>query len=226
PELLDFLAAKLRDDPGQSLKSLHRLIVTSAAWRQSSAENAAASAVDAGNTLCWRANRRRLSAEELRDAVLSVSGKLGREMGGPSFQDFVIEKPEHSPHYEYELHDPDDPKAQRRSIYRMIVRSRTQPFLTTLDCADPSQMVAKRDETTTAPQALALMNNPFMTAMAGHFAARVKDAPSPTAAAFEIATGRAPRPEEAGALAEYGKRHGLANACRVILNLSEFAYVD
>jgi hypothetical protein len=226
PELLDHLAARLRDDPKQSLKSLHRLIVTSATWRQSSVNDPARASVDSENAYYWRANRRRLSAEELRDAVLFSAGRLNREMGGPSFQDFVIEKPEHSPHYQYHLHDHSEPKAQRRSIYRMIARSQTQPFLTTLDCADPSQMVAKRDETTTALQALALMNNPFMTTMAADFAARVKTEPDPVAAAFAIATTRPPREDERAALAAYAEAQGLENACRVILNLSEFAYVD
>ncbi|MBL9153009.1 MAG: DUF1553 domain-containing protein [Verrucomicrobiales bacterium] len=226
PELLDYLAAALRDDPKQSLKSLHRLIVTSATWRQGSAGDPAKAAVDGENAYYWRANRRRLSAEELRDAVLVAAGKLNREMGGPSFQDFVIEKPEHSPHYQYHLHDHNDPKSHRRSIYRMIARSQTQPFLTTLDCADPSQMVAKRDETTTALQALALLNNPFMTTMAGHFAARVKGNADPVGAAFAIVTGRAAREEERAALAGYADAHGLENACRVMMNLSEFAYVD
>jgi hypothetical protein len=226
PELLDFLAAKLRDDPKQSLKSLHRLIVTSAAWRQSSADDPERSAIDGDNTLYWRSHRRRLSAEELRDAVLFSAGKLNRELGGPSFQDFVIDKPAHSPHYEYHLHDHNDPKSHRRSIYRMIARSQTQPFLTTLDCADPSQMVAKRDETTTALQALALMNNPFMTTMAGHFAARVKGEADPVGAAFGIVTGRTPTEGERTALAAYAEAHGLENACRVMFNLSEFAYVE
>lgn len=226
PELLDFLAATLRDDPDQSLKNLHRMIVTSAAWRQASTHDPAMAEIDGNNAYYWRANRRRLSAEELRDSVLAVSGKLSREMGGPSFQDFVIEKPQHSPHYEYHLHDPDDPKSQRRSIYRMIVRSKTQPFLTTLDCADPSQMVAKRDETTTALQALALLNNPFMETMSEHFAERVGDAPDGVAAAFEYATGRAPDESEMKELSAYAQAYGLANTCRIIFNLSEFAYVD
>ena len=115
--------------------------------------------IDSGNVLLWRANRRKLDAEALRDGMLFVAGKLDERMGGPAFQDFVIEKPEHSPHYEYHLHDPEDPKSHRRSIYRFLVRSQTQPFMTTLDCADPSMIVDKRSETVTALQALALLNN-------------------------------------------------------------------
>ena len=94
-------------------------------------------------------------------------------MYGPGFQDFVIDKPEHSPHYEYHRHDPEDPRCHRRSIYRFIVRSQQQPFMTTLDCADPSMRVEKRNETITPLQALALLNNGFMLAMSRHFAARV-----------------------------------------------------
>ena len=116
PELLDWLAAEFRDGGG-SLKQLHRLIVTSATYRQTS--NAAGgmrnmeakdpNAIDANNIYLWRMNRRKLEAEAVHDAVLAAAGKLDRTMGGPGFQDFVIEKPEHSPHYQYDLHDPEDP---------------------------------------------------------------------------------------------------------------------
>ena len=111
-------------------------------------------------------NRRQLEAEELRDAVLAVSGRLDRTMYGPGFQDFVIEKPEHSPHYRYDLYDPEDAASHRRSVYRWIIRSQPQPFLTTLDCADPSILVGKRNQTLTPIQALALLNDRFMLVMA------------------------------------------------------------
>ena len=90
-------------------------------------------------------NRRRLRPRRSATAILAVSGKLDRTMYGPSFQDFVIEKPEHSPHYQYHLHDPDDPRSHRRSIYRFLVRSQQQPFMAALDCADPSMAVDKRN---------------------------------------------------------------------------------
>ena len=102
PELLDWLALEFRDG-GQSLKALHRLIVTSATYRQASASNPAAEAVDAGNSLLWRMNRRKLEAEAVRDAALQAAGQLDATMYGPAFRDFVVEHPEHSPHYEYEL---------------------------------------------------------------------------------------------------------------------------
>ena len=229
PELLDWLAVEFRDG-GRRLKPLHRLIVTSSVYRQQSQSNALAEQVDSSNTLLWRANRRKLDAEALRDSLLFVAGKLDDRMGGPAFQDFVIEKPEHSPHYEYHLHDPEDPKSHRRSIYRFLVRSQTQPFMTTLDCADPSMIVDKRSETVTALQALALLNNKLVLSMSSHMAKRI-EAASPdqrqrVAFAFRLATGRSPRPDEAEALSDYARQHGLPQTCRVILNLNEFAFVD
>ncbi len=192
PELLDWLAVEFRDN-GQSIKQLHRLIVTSAAYRQSSVGNETHAKIDADNAYLWRMNRRRLEAEAVRDSVLSVSGKLDRHLGGPGFQDFVIEKPEHSPHYQYHLHDPDDPRCHRRSVYRFLVRSQQQPFMTTLDCADPSMQVDKRNETLSALQALALLNNGFMLTMSKHFAANVEtmaeDVPGRVTAAYRLALG-------------------------------------
>lgn len=175
-------------------------------------------------------NRRKLEAEALRDATLQVAGKLDPKMGGPSFQDFVIDQPAHSPHYEYHLHDPNDPKSHRRSIYRFIVRSQPQPFMTTLDCADPSMRVDKRNESLSALQALALLNNGFMVTMSGHFAKRIEaqtQEPSEQAKLiFRLALSREPSKQEEELFAIYIREHGLANACRAALNLNEFAFVD
>ena len=171
-----------------------------------------------------------MEAEAVRDSILFASGKLDLTMGGPSFQDFVVEKPEHSPHYQYHLHDPEDTKAHRRAIYRFVVRSKQQPFMSALDCADPSLAVEKRNQTITPQQALALLNNNLAVAMAKHFAARVEklavDDTGRIAAAFRLALGREPTTRERDALVAYVKEHGLANACRVILNLNEFVFVD
>ncbi|MEK6260790.1 MAG: DUF1553 domain-containing protein [Planctomycetota bacterium] len=251
PELLDWLAIEFRDG-GRSLKQLHRLIVTSATYRQSAelgarsaerkkSDSASSSSaphsalpdprsIDSSNVLLWRANRRKLDAEALRDSMLFVAGKLDDRMGGPAFQDFVIEKPEHSPHYEYHLHDPEDPRSHRRSIYRFLVRSQTQPFMTTLDCADPSMIVDKRSETVTPLQALALLNNKLVLSMSRHTAARVEaaayDERQRVALAFRLAIGRSPTTDETDALSDYARQHGLIQTCRVILNLNEFAFVD
>lgn len=231
PELLDSLAATLRDDPEQSVKSLVRLIVTSEAYRRASGHDGANAAIDAGNACHWRANRRRLTAEEFRDSVLSLGGTLNREAGGKPFQDFIIEKPEHSPHYQYHLHDPDDPASHRRTIYRFVVRSQPQPMLTTLDCADPSTSVPSRDESTTALQALTQWNSRFVEAMSRHFGERLrKEAPESSEAkvelAFRLAAGRAPSTEEREVLVAHLKDHGEESLARVVLNLNAFVYVD
>lgn len=227
PELLDFLAARLRDDPRHSLKSLVRLLVTSRAYRRASVHDAANARLDANNELLWRANRRRLSAEEFRDSVLSAAGVLRLEpRGGPSFQDFVIEKPQHSPHYQYHLHDPNDAAGHRRSIYRFIVRSQPQPFLTSLDCADPSQSVPQRDESTTALQALAQWNNRLVEAMSVHFGERLALAADPVAFACQTALRRAPTADERAALTHHLQAHGPAALARVVFNLNAFVYLD
>jgi mono/diheme cytochrome c family protein len=229
PELLDWLAAEFRDGGG-SLKSLHRLIVTSETYRQSSSGDPAGAEIDSGNTLLWRQNRRRLEAEAVRDSVLAVSGRLDLRMGGPGWQDFVIERPEHSPHYVYGKADPEDATTFRRSIYRFIVRSQTQPWMTSLDCADPSMRVDRRSESLSPLQALALLNNGFMLTQARHFAARVSaetaDLAAQVARAHVLAIGRAPSSEEAARLGEFGRAHGLPALCRVLLNLNEFLFID
>ncbi|MBN8625438.1 MAG: DUF1553 domain-containing protein [Planctomycetes bacterium] len=247
PELLDWLAAEFRDGgvfvDAQSIKSLHRLIVTSHAYRQISGQAAGgrgqrepeslkiAQSIDAENRLLWRANRRRLDAEALRDSVLVLGGKLDRTMYGPSFRDFVIDKPQHSPHYEYHLHDPNDPKSHRRSVYRFIVRSQPQPFMTTFDCADPSMQVDRRNESLSPLQALTLLNSGLTVTMAEHFAARLEATTSGTTAnriarGFYEASGRAPTAAELDELTKFAERHGLAAACRVLLNLNEFMFID
>jgi hypothetical protein len=247
PEMLDWLAVEFRDG-GQSMKSLHRLICISAVYRQVSSiaefgmRNAESQnsiphsafriphLVDSENTLLWRMNPRRLTAEELRDAALAVSGKLDLTMGGPGFMDFVIEHPEHSPHYEYGLYDPNNPRTHRRAVYRFIVRSQPQPFMDTLDCADPSMSVPKREETLTSLQALAMLNNRFMIAMSQHFAERLAreqpTLPDQIARGFHLATGRTPTADELNELTNYAQEHGIANACRVMLNLNELVFVD
>ena len=229
PEMLDWLAVEFRDH-GQSFRKLHRLIVTSAVYRQTSGSNPAAEAVDAENSFLWRMNRRRLEAEEIRDSMLAVSGQLNTEIGGPGFYLFELEKPEHSPHYEYNKFDPEDIRSHRRSVYRFIVRSQPDPFMTTLDCADSSQSTPRRHETQTALQALSLLNNRFTLSMAQHFATRLETEAQSTDAridlAFRLLTGRTPSLEERLQTIEYAEQHGLPALCRLLFNLSEFVFVD
>ena len=234
PELLDWLAIRFRDNGG-TFKDFHRLLLHSATYRQASMGQSSearrkAEAVDSGNRLHWKMNRRRLSAEEVRDSILAASGKLNPKMGGPGFYLFKLEKTAHSPHYEYHKFDPEDTNSHRRSVYRFIVRSQPNPFMTTLDCADSSQSTPKRNETLTALQALSLLNNKFTLTMASHFAARLqKDAPDLPARidlAHQLLTGRKPAPDEAKLLATYAQQHGMNNLCRALFNLSEFTFLD
>lgn len=229
PELLDWLAVEFRDNGG-SLKQLHNLIVKSHTYRQASLHNANAESIDSGNSLLWKHNRRRLEAEAIRDSVLAVSGKLDLSMGGPGWQDFVIEHPEHSPHYEYALADPEDPKTWRRSVYRFIVRSQTQPWMTSLDCADPSMRVDKRNESLSSIQALALLNNGFMLTQAKHFAERVARSTDNLSlqvdTAYQIALGTTPSESTRTQLIEFTKQNGLPYLCRLLFNLNAFSFVD
>ncbi len=233
PDLLDWLACEFRDSGG-SFKKLHKLIVMSATYRQASqtpnSKFQIPNSKDSDNRFLWRQNRRKLDAESVRDSVLFVSGKLDTRMGGRAFQDFVVEKPEHSPHYEYHLHDPDDPKSHRRSIYRFIVRSQLEPFMTTLDCADPSISVSRRNESVSALQALALLNNGLMLTMSKHFAEKLDasggDLNTKIERGFREAIGRLPTAEEKKSLSSYAQQYGLANACRLLFNLNEFAFAD
>ena len=222
PELLDWLAVWFRDEARGSLKSLHRLVVTSAAYRQVSTHNEAAARVDSDNRLLWRMNRIRVDAEGVRDAVLAVAGKLDLTMGGPSVRMFAF-KDDHSPVYDYAKFDPDAPGAYRRSIYRFIVRSVPDPFMERLDCPDPSVLTPKRTMTLTAIQALAMWNNPFMVRMAEHLAARVGQDASEAA---RLVLGRDLHTDEVPAYRDYAAKHGMANLARLLLNTNEFLFVD
>ena len=227
PELLEWLADEFRTT--QSFRHLHRLIVNSATWRQQSTFHEANAGIDSDNQFLWRMNRRRLSAEEVRDTVLSVSGKLNLKMGGPGFYLFALEQTAHSPHYEYHKFDPNDETSHRRSIYRFIVRSQPNPFMTTLDCADSSQSTPRRTETLTSLQALSLLNNKFTLTMARHFSDRVEAESADDSAAgraFLLTTGREPTADELRVLETYAFEHGLTNLCRVLLNASEFVFID
>lgn len=227
--LLDWLAIEFRDN-GQSMKQLHRLIVTSSVYRQSSRNQTSNQQIDQDNRFLWRMNRRRLTAEEIRDSILTVSGRTDTKMGGPGFYLFALEKTEHSPHYEYHKFDPSDPKSHRRSVYRFIVRSQPDPYMTTLDCADSSQSTPKRIETLTSLQALSLLNNRFNLEMSGRFSERLTrdndTLESQVASGFESITGRKPHPSEHDDLVKYAQQHGLRNLCRVLFNLSEFVFID
>jgi hypothetical protein len=235
PELLDWLARQLQTN-SWSLKSIHRLICLSAAYRrasspttdQSESQQKLAQTVDADNRFLWRQNPRRLDAESLRDAVLAVSGKLNQQMFGPGYRDFVY-KEEYAPVYTYITAD--DPELWRRSIYRFVVRTSPEPFLATLDCPNAANLSPTRNVTTTALQSLALLNTEFMLKQAEYFAARLTENSDSTptgqvSMAFRSAFGRQPSAAESTASIAFVKSAGLTEFCRALLNANEFVYID
>ena len=176
-------------------------------------------------------NRRRLDAESIHDAVLLISGKLDRTMGGPSVKQFIQTPGVHvTPNVDYDKFDPDAPANYRRSVYRFLFRTLPDPFMESLDCPDGSQATPVRSASVTALQALALLNDKFMVRQSEHIAERAakvgKDIDKQVAEAYRLILGRAPTTKEAKAVGAYAARRGLANACRVLLNSNEFVFVD
>ena len=153
PELLDYLAVKFVES-GWSLKKLHRLIMTSAAYRQSSADNEAARKVDPENQLLWRMNRRRLEIEAVRDSMLAAAGRLDLTAGGVPFPLTA------------------EPSTPRRSVYGFIERGRIPALLNAFDFASPDQHAPLRYVTTVPQQALFFLNSPFVAEQASALANR------------------------------------------------------
>jgi len=226
-ELLDWLAAELVASDW-SLKHLHRLIVTSATYRQSSADRPPAARIDADNRLLWRFNPHRLDAESLRDSLLLVAGQLDRRRGGPGYRDFVT-RVQNSQFYE--PIDEDRPEFHRRTLYRTWIRSGRDRLLDAFDCPDPSTKTPRRASTTTPLQALALLNHTFSLAMADGFAERIEreagdDPGTQVDRAFRLIHSRRPTAQERQASLEFVTRHKLPALCRVLFNSNEFLYVD
>jgi hypothetical protein len=229
PELLDWLAVTFLESGG-SLKQLHRLIVTSAAYRQSSENNEAFAAIDADNRLLWRMNRARLDAESVRDTVLQIAGKLNVTMGGPSVKQFIQTPGIHvTPNVDYLNFDVDRPESNRRSVYRFLFRTLPDPFMESLDCPDFSQAAPVRNSAVTAMQALSMLHNRFMVRMSEHLAQRAADAGTEPAeqvrVAYRLILQRDPNEREGKLLCDFVARHGLANACRMLLNSNEFIFL-
>ena len=231
PQLLDWLATKFIES-GWSVKALHRVIVNSATYRQSSTQTGSdyyrrAVSLDADNQLLWRFPPRRLEAEAVRDAVLSVSGQLNLEIGGPSFRPFDALK---FPANAYLPVDKIGAEFNRRTVYRMNVNSGKEPLLDAFDCPDPSVKTPRRGVTSTPLQALALMNNSFLQRHAGLFAERAlkesaNDLPRAIRTAYRLALGRPPAEQEAERALAAARARSLTNVCWALLNSTEFVYV-
>ncbi len=230
PDLLDWLATWFLDH-GQSQKQLDRLLVTSGVYLQSTQLDPRCAAVDGDNTLLWRMSRTRLDAEAIRDAVLEVAGRLDLTMGGPSVKQFVESPGIHvTPNVDYESFDVDRPENRRRSVYRFLFRTLPDPFMETLDCPDASQLMPTRSSSVTALQALALLNNAFIVRMGEHLAERLAgrhtDLDAQVDDLYETVLCRAASATERATLTDFAARRGLANACRLLLNCSEFVFVN
>ncbi len=227
PELLDWLASDLVRS-GWSLKALHKRILMSRTYRQASRFDEAAASTDAGNQLLWQFPTRRLDGEEVRDAMLAVSGDLNRALHGPSFRPFRFGEARGSLR-NYILTDDDSSALRRRTVYRMNIITGGDPMLEALDCPLPSTKTPKRRSTTTALQALSLMNNAFVQKRARGLAERlqreVRGLDGQVQRAFELALGRSPREPELAASRSLAERGGLETLCWGLFNTSEFLYV-
>lgn len=229
PELLDWLAVWFRDEAKGSLKALHKLIVTSATYRQSSSPNAAASAIDPDNRLLWRMNRSRLDADSIRDSVLAISGHLDFAMGGPSISNFTSKPgPQTTPTLNYENFDWNTPGAARRSIYRVVWRGIADPFMDAIDFPDMGLLSPVRSFSASPLQSLALFNNEFVLHHCERFAARLESSggmEQRIAAAFRLVYQRDPSGEEAADFTALANKHGLPAALRVLFNSNEFLFL-
>ena len=228
PELLDWLAVWFRDDAGGSLKKLHRLIVTSASYRQAAGK---LDTTDPDNRYLSRMNRTRLDAEEVRDAILLMSGRLELRMGGPSDQQFDLQPGIHvTPKVDYTKFDVDSDMARRRSVYRFLFRTLPDPMMDALDCPAGDQLAPVRNNSVTVQQALALWNSAFTVRYAEHFASQLDRGATGLEhsinEACEWTWGRLPDADEARELSAYAKQHGLANLCRLLFNSNEFVFVN
>ncbi|QEL15387.1 DUF1553 domain-containing protein [Limnoglobus roseus] len=232
PELLDRLAGELIEH-GWSLKYVHKLMVTSAAYRQSSAKNPAAVAMDADNRLLWRKSPTRLEAEAIRDAILQVSGQLNPAVGGPPFHD--VRTHGNAGTKFYEPIDPEGAAFHRRTVYRFSPRGERSALLETFDCPDPSALTPRRQVTTTPLQALALWNDSFVLRMSGHFEKRIEAerakaddiaVSAKVERAYRLALGRSPTDGELKPAVAFVEKHGLKSLGRVLFNCDEFVVIE
>lgn len=235
PELLDWLAVWFRDQAKGSLKELHRLILTSETWQQSSLvvddQHRQSLEQDADNRMLWRMNRRRVDAEVFRDSVLRMSGRLDLTMGGPGVEQFSKTKGRQAtPALDYSAYDWNAPGSSRRSIYRVVWRGIPDPFMDTLDFPDQSLLAPKRAFSVSALQSLALLNNDFVLHGSGWMADRIEaegeGIDRQITRAVQLAWLRSPTEQEQAMFSAYVKQHGLAAFCRLLLNSNEFLFVD
>ena len=222
PELLDWLADELKRQDW-NLKALHKTILMSATYRQASTFNPEAAKVDADNRLLWRNSPRRLVGEEVRDAMLSISGRLDLTLGGKGYRD--VREYRHKGSHFYDPIPQDQPPQFRRTLYRFSPRGAKRTMLDTLDCPDPSAITPSRAVTTTPLQSLALMNNDLVLELAKDFAQHLEGESEPVKRAYLLTYGRQPDPRERELGHGFILKYGLPAYCRALFNSNEFLHV-
>jgi hypothetical protein len=215
PELLDHLATAFMES-GWSVKKLHRLILLSAVYQQRSDDRPDGRRADPDNALLWKMNRRRLDFEATRDALLAVSGRLDRTVGGPPAKDLL------------------GPSANRRTLYGFLDRLQVPGLYRTFDFPSPDATSPQRDATTVPQQALFLMNSPFVQECARKLLQRPevaaeKDAAPRVERLYRLAYGRTPTAEEVGLAREFlrdGQPTAWERYAQALLLANEFAFID
>jgi hypothetical protein len=205
PELLDWLAAEFTRT-GWNLKRLHRIILTSATYQQSTVGSADSVRLDPDNLLFSRMNRRRLEGEVVRDSLLAISDRLQMKLGGPGAA------------------KRDAPS--RRSVYLFARRNLRNPFLEAFDLPDSNLSCPKRECSTTASQALALLNDSDVAEAAKALAAKLSNESDPVAVAYRLVLSRPATEMELQAAREFLNDSPLSEFCRALFNVNEFVYLD
>ncbi|MEK0445036.1 MAG: hypothetical protein RLZZ399_357 [Verrucomicrobiota bacterium] len=223
PELLDWLAHELVTHQW-SLKHIHRLIVLSGAYRQSSDFRYDAAQVDSGSRLLWRFPPRRIDAEAVRDTILAVSGQLDLKMGGPGFDLF---EPNQNYVKVYVTKKTYGPSEFRRMVYQSKPRTMLDDLFGVFDCPDAGQPAPKRNASITPLQALNLLNSDFSLQQSGFLAERLvreagKEPADQVKRAYQLAFGRVPTPEEVEEGVRFITQSELSLFCRALLNSNEF----
>ena len=235
PRLLDFLAIKLREN-GYRLKAMHRLIMLSKTYRQSSSYREDAARIDGDSRLLWRFPPRRLSAEEVRDTLLQVAGKWDRVQksdelvpdGGPGFRLYHFMRDNVSTYSPLDNHGPE---TYRRAVYHQNARAAVVDLMTEFDQPDCTFSAPKRAQTTTPLQALTMLNHSFTLDMASALAERLErevggDTSSQVRRAYQLCYSRQAKDDEVDACLPLVNQHGLKSFCRVLLNTSELIFVQ
>ncbi len=226
PELLDWLSRAFLDNGGR-MKPIHRLIVTSATYRQSGRIDEKAMALDRDDRLLWRVAPRRLEAEAIRDAMLYATGALDLRMGGPGYSLW-----EDNTNYVVVFKPRIDlgPGANRRMIYQFKPRSQQDPTFGAFDCPDASLVAPRRNSSTTALQALNLLNSRFVLSKSEALAKRLnreagEGAAEQVSLAFRLVFGRVPTDVEKRSAERLVREHGASALARALFNANEFLYV-